>query len=129
MKTRSIVGATLLATAGLCALNASAQPADRVVQVTVANGRIVVAEREVRVQKSQGALLWRLPDGDFSFPANGIVITAPTGVFMPCTPIANGRQFRCVIANRVTGARYKYDVNVNAGGTALPTLDPFINLE
>lgn len=108
---------------------AQAQAADRAVEVTVVNGRIVVAEAEVKVGKSQGALLWRLPAGNYSFPSNGIVINAPPGVFQPCSPVANGRQFRCVVANRLSGARYKYDVNVNDGGTALPTLDPFINIE
>jgi len=122
MKTRRLLLAALL-WGGL----AQAQGTERVIQVQVVNGRIQVPESTVRVGRNVGSIRWELATAGFSFPANGIVIDG--SAFHNCKPLAQGQRFQCIRKGYVAGQQYKYDVNVNQGGTALPTLDPFIQNE
>ena len=121
MSTRLWLWSALLA-AGL----AQAQGNERVIDVVVVAGRIQVPENEARVQRSHGSIRWRLTTPGHIFPANGIVIQAAGNAFQNCKPMHQGASFQCIRRGHVDGARYKYDVNVNQGAQALPTLDPII---
>lgn len=124
MRTRKLL---LLTAALLAAGPAQAQASDRVIEVKVVNGQIQVPESTVRVGRSVGAIRWDLATAGFTFPATGIVIDG--AAFKNCKPQAQGRRFHCVRNGHVAGAQYKYDVNVNQGSKALPTLDPIIQNE
>ncbi len=119
----------LLMAAGLTACAAQAQDTDRVIQVQVVGGKIQVPEQVAQVNRSHGAIRWQLGTPGHTFPADGIVIKEGGGAFQNCKPMQQGTVFKCARSGHVAGKRYKYDVNVNQGGTALPTLDPFIQNE
>ncbi len=124
MTTKRLLLAALLC-GGLA--QAQAQTTERVIQVEVVGGKIQVPESTVLVGREVGSIRWALAGAGLTFPANGIVIDA--NAFQNCRVLAQGRQFQCVRKGYVAGQQYKYDVNVNQGGTPLPTLDPFIQNE
>lgn len=106
---------------------AQARANERVIDVAVVGGKIQVPENSVLVGRTVGSIRRDLSTAGYSFPANGIVIDG--AAFTNCKPLAQGRRFQCVRKGYVPGAQYKYDVNVNQGGSALPTLDPIIQNE
>ena len=118
-----------MASALLAAGPAQAQGSERVIEVRVANGQIQVPEQEVRINRRQGAIRWQLSTPGHTFPDNGIVIQNAGSAFDNCKPLHQGTSFKCVRRGHVDKARYKYEVNVNRGSTALPTLDPIIQNE
>jgi len=111
-----------LATAAYADPLADRQPID----VAVVNGQVVVAEEQAVTLPTEGALVWRLTASGYEFPDSGIVI-ASEGRHR-CGVIDKGQGFRCVKLKHVSGAKYKYTVNVvvSGSGKPLPALDPFI---
>lgn len=96
------------------------------IEVAVVNGQVVVAEDQAVTLPTEGALVWRLTVSGYEFPDTGIVI-ASEGRHR-CRVIDKGQGFRCVKLKHVSGAKYKYAVNVvvSGSGKPLPALDPFI---
>jgi len=97
------------------------------IDVHVNGGQVSVSEDPVSTSQSEGGLVWAIGTDGFHFAQNGIDIAAPPGVH-DCHVIANGQRIRCKKNRHVSGAKYKYTVNVvdSATGQALPPLDPFI---
>ena len=96
--------------------------------VTVVQGQLQVSEEPVDSLPTEGAFVWRLSAGSgYEFADAGIVV-ASNGLHK-CDVADDKRQvFRCKKKKHVSGAKYKYTVNVvvSGSGQALPPLDPII---
>lgn len=119
----------LLAAGLVLALAVQAQSEERVIQVDVVNGRVVVPENSALVQRKHGSIRWEIAKEGYTFAANGIAIRNHNGAFRDCKPIGQGDRYRCIRTRHDAQAVYKYDVNVMQGSTALPVLDPYIRNE
>jgi hypothetical protein len=96
--------------------------------VTVVQGQIQVSEKTADILRTEGAVVWKLAaDSGYKFPDNGIVVASPPGVH-DCDVADQGQGFRCKKQKHVSGANYKYTVNLvpTGSGQAPPALDPFI---
>ena len=98
------------------------------ITVTVIEGRLRVSEDPVDSLPREGAIVWQLPDASgYEFPSAGIVV-ASQGLHK--CDVADGKRhvFRCVKLKHVSGAKYKYTINVvvSGAGQAPPALDPII---
>ena len=86
-------------------------------------GHVVVGEEPAVTLRTEGALVWTLTTPGYEFSTAGIVVDAHD-----CMVKNKGQTVRCGKRNHVSGAKYKYTVNVieSSSGKALPALDPFI---
>lgn len=121
--------AAALVAVALVAGGAWAQPTERAITVQVVGGKVEVPELHAKVLRSHQTIRWDLATAGYTFPADGIVIKNGAGAFSSCQVTAAGRKFICRKDKHDAKAEYKYDVKVNQGGTTLPVLDPYINLE
>ena len=123
----------VLLAASLLALSALADPGEQgekpdhpSIDVTVTNGQVAVSEEETTTSEGEGALVWRLAQGQYVFAANGIAIDSHGK--HACNLSHDGHSVRCSKRGHIKGERYKYSVNVEDASThqALPPLDPWI---
>jgi hypothetical protein len=111
----------------LAAAHAEGSDEHAPVYVSVTNGQITVSEDPLTTSESEGGLNWAIATAGYLFAQNGIDIGAPPGVH-ECQVIANGQGVHCRKNKHLSGAKFKYTVNLVEGssGRPLPPLDPFI---
>ena len=111
----------------LCAGAVMAQggPDRKDILVEIINGAIVVKEETAITTTKEGALVWRIVQPGFKFPASGIVIDSKGK--HSCAMHGDGKRFRCAKLGHNKGAKYKYTIKItDAGGKPLAPLDPYI---
>lgn len=123
-KTFAALALSLLAAVSLA--QAKDKPDREDIEVEVVNGKIVVNEETARTTEAHGAIVWRIVQPGFRFPANGIVVNSKGK--HRCALHADGKRYRCAKLGHDKGAKYKYDVRVVERGTGafLPVLDPYL---
>lgn len=108
---------------------------DCMIMVTVsacAAGGITVNLPSVGITKGivDVPIVWEIDGNKFEFTGNGIVVTAPSGVFVSKGPSPNNKQFTVIDTNSqpVDDKEYKYTVTVKPknSGTPCPAYDPTI---
>jgi hypothetical protein len=116
MRIRPLARHAITLAAALAAPWALAGPT---VNVTVADGSVSVSQKTVRAAAGDDAITWVLKTPGYAFASEGIVIDGDAPY--RCAKVS-ATEMRCDKMRRSSGAKYSYQVNVQAVGGARSTL-------